>query len=84
MHLHRRALAVRRRQVAGLGEELTWVDAGPGTVCFDRAGGFRCLVNLGDAPVDLSEAAEILLSSVALPPAGAGASAGCPLVPPCG
>ncbi|MEW1686685.1 glycoside hydrolase family 13 protein [Streptomyces sp. NPDC091265] len=65
LSLYRAALALRGERLARLPEELTWVDAGPDTLCFDRAGSFRCLVNLG-APVPLPAGAKVLLASAAL------------------
>ncbi|MFF1922144.1 glycoside hydrolase family 13 protein [Streptomyces sp. NPDC058221] len=64
--LYRTALALRRERFTALPEALAWVDAGPDTVCFDRADSFRCVVNLGADPVRLPVGARVLLSSAAL------------------
>ncbi|WP_329123310.1 glycoside hydrolase family 13 protein [Streptomyces sp. NBC_01465] len=65
--LYREALALRRARLQNLPEELTWTEAGPDTVCFDREGGFRCLVNLGELPLELPKDATVLLASGPLP-----------------
>ncbi|MFE6037591.1 glycoside hydrolase family 13 protein [Streptomyces sp. NPDC056452] len=66
--LYRAALALRRECLVPLPESLTWVEAGPGTVCFDRGpGGFRFLLNVSAAPVPLPRGAEVLLASGPLP-----------------
>lgn len=67
--LYRAALALRRERLTVLPEEVTWVDAGPDAVCFDRGASFRCLVNLGD-PVTLPPDARVLLASAELDEAG--------------
>ncbi|WP_328581033.1 glycoside hydrolase family 13 protein [Streptomyces sp. NBC_00370] len=64
--LYRTALALRSSRLTALPEPLTWVDTPPGTLCFDRAGGFRCLVNATDTPVPLPADATVLLSSAPL------------------
>jgi alpha-glucosidase len=63
LELYRAGLELRRRELIDLPEALTWVDAGVSTLCFDRLGGFRCLVNFGSAAVDLPRGATVLLSS---------------------
>ncbi|MFF1961900.1 alpha-amylase family glycosyl hydrolase [Streptomyces sp. NPDC058220] len=64
--LYRGALALRRARLTGLPETLSWVETGPGTVCFDRSDGFRCLVNTGAAALPLPAGATVLLSSAPL------------------
>lgn len=64
LELYRSALAIRRRHPALRDGEMTWDDdLGPDVLSFTRDPGFRCLVNLGDAPIDLPAAAEVLASS---------------------
>jgi alpha-glucosidase len=41
---------------------MTWLDAPAGVLAFRRPGGFVCVVNLREAPVDLP-AGEVLLAS---------------------
>ncbi|MFJ3700829.1 MULTISPECIES: glycoside hydrolase family 13 protein [unclassified Streptomyces] len=67
LSLYRSALALRRDRLAGMAESLTWVDAQPGTVCFDREDGFRCLLNASATAVPLPEGARVLLASGPLP-----------------
>ncbi|WP_017581219.1 glycoside hydrolase family 13 protein [Nocardiopsis valliformis] len=64
LNLYRRALELRR----GLRNEgsLEWVETGTGQVlAFRRPGGWLCVTNFGDLPVDLPEG-EVLLSSAPL------------------
>ena len=63
LNLYREALALRGERLTSLTETLRWVEAGPGTLSFERDGGFRCLVNLLDTPVALPEDSVVLLSS---------------------
>jgi alpha-glucosidase len=63
LELYRAGLALRRGELTDLPETLTWVDAGPETLCFDRPGGFRCLVNFGATPLALPEDRAVLLAS---------------------
>lgn len=63
LSLYRASLALRRERLTGLPESLTWVESGPGTVCFDRDGGFRCLLNASDSALPLPEGADVLLAS---------------------
>ncbi|MFD5870563.1 glycoside hydrolase family 13 protein [Streptomyces sp. NPDC060322] len=63
LSLYRAALALRRERLAVLPESLTWVEAGPGTLCFDRDGGFRCVVNASETAVTLPEGADVLIAS---------------------
>lgn len=67
LNLYRTALALRRERLVPLPETLTWVDAGPGTVCFDRQDGFRCLLNASPAAIGLPDGARVLLASGPLP-----------------
>jgi alpha-glucosidase len=63
LNLYKAALKIRRDQEA-LGEgRLAWDDDAPaGVLSFTRDPGFRCVVNLGGAPIELP-AGEILLAS---------------------
>lgn len=60
LSLYRKALAVRR----GLrtGNSLTWVDATDWVLHFTRPGGWQCVTNFGQAPVELPDAAVVLSS----------------------
>ncbi|WP_433016486.1 glycoside hydrolase family 13 protein [Kribbella sp. CA-294648] len=66
--LYKAALRIRREHEA-LGEgRLVWdQDAPEGVLSFSRDPGFRCVVNLGDDPIDLPEYTAVLLSSEPLP-----------------
>ncbi|MER5941014.1 glycoside hydrolase family 13 protein [Streptomyces sp. NPDC001928] len=69
--LYHAALALRRSRLAELPETLAWTAEDDDVVCFDRAGGFRCLVNLSPTPVPLPEGSEVLLASGPLKTRGA-------------
>jgi alpha-glucosidase len=64
--LYRGALALRKERLTGLPETLVWAECGPEALSFDRPGGFRCVVNLGDTPLPLPPAATVLLTSAPL------------------
>jgi alpha-glucosidase len=66
LSLYRSALALRRQELIGLSEALEWIDADPDAVCFERQGGFRCLVNLGPTSIPLPPNATVLLTSAPL------------------
>jgi alpha-glucosidase len=68
LNLYRTALRIRREHPA-LGEgRLAWdEEATPGVLSFTRNPGFRCVVNLGDTPVELPAHQRILLSSEPVP-----------------
>jgi alpha-glucosidase len=88
LHLYRTMLAVRRREPALAGDDLTWVTLPGGTddlLAFARtapgpAGGtLVCAVNLGTAPVPLPSGVDVVLASSPLgpaPDAGTGPSLG--------
>jgi alpha-glucosidase len=62
--LYKAALRIRREHQALGDGGLAWdEDAPAGVLSFTRDPGFRCVVNLGDQPIDLPAAAEVLLSS---------------------
>ena len=61
--LYREALRLRRAE-PGLGDgPMGWLPSADGVLDFLRADGFRCLVNLGPAPVPLPDGASVLLAS---------------------
>ena len=60
LSLYRAALNARRDLEDG---PMTWLDAPAGVLAFARPGGFACLVNLGERPVELPPHAAIVLSS---------------------
>ncbi|WP_405071218.1 glycoside hydrolase family 13 protein [Kribbella sp. NBC_01510] len=68
LNLYKTALRIRREHPA-LGEgRLAWdQDAAPGVLSFTRDPGFRCVVNLGDTPIELRAHQRILLSSEPVP-----------------
>jgi alpha-glucosidase len=70
LHLYRRALALRRGFLDAMDRlegqsvgEITWLDIGADVVAFERADGLRCVVNMGDGPVDLPSGTVLLASS---------------------
>ncbi|GAA1458468.1 glycoside hydrolase family 13 protein [Nocardiopsis exhalans] len=64
LNLYRKALDLRRSLQGE--ESLEWVETGTGQVlAFRRPGGWLCVTNFGDLPVDLPEG-EVLLSSTPL------------------
>ena len=71
LNLYRRLIAERRERDLGHGS-LMWEDAGPDAVAF-RRGDLHVIANLGTAPIELGEDAEIIVHSepfagTALPP----------------
>ncbi|MCU1359607.1 MAG: alpha-amylase [Ilumatobacteraceae bacterium] len=66
LSLYTTALGLRRA-LPSLGDgALTWLDTPHEVLAFSRAGGFACVTNLGDEPVDLraiADDAEVLLVS---------------------
>ncbi|MGC5017329.1 glycoside hydrolase family 13 protein [Micromonospora sp. DT47] len=66
LELYRAAIAIRRADPALGDGELTWLPAPDAVLAFGRGGGFRCLVNLSDAPVPLPAHGELLLASGSL------------------
>jgi alpha-glucosidase len=61
LNLYRRAIAIRNERLT-TDEDLTMLDLGAEVLAFQRGGGVRCVVNMGNDPVDLP-AGEILLAS---------------------
>ena len=65
LNMYRAALKIRHEE-EGLGDgEITWIEAGPKVVAFERPGHFACYVNLGTA-IELPAGAEVLLVSAPL------------------
>ena len=63
--LYRTALHARRQLPELHGDALAWLDLGDDVIAFTRGDGVACVVNFGDAPVELPEG-EVLLASVPL------------------
>ncbi len=62
LELYRAALRLHRAE--GLGDgTMTWLESPPGVLAFSREGGFACVANLSDAPVQLPPHESVLLSS---------------------
>jgi alpha-glucosidase len=63
LELYRSALRIRRDH-PGLGSgPMRWREAPPGVLSIERDGGFRLVVNVEDAPVDLPKHRRVLLAS---------------------
>jgi alpha-glucosidase len=65
LSLYRAALRLRRGMDGLVGVPLVWRDSSEGVLDFDRGKALRCVVNLGDRPVDLG-GTDALLSSLPL------------------
>ncbi|SDE67817.1 glycoside hydrolase family 13 protein [Auraticoccus monumenti] len=63
LELYRAALGVRGQHPALGDGTLRWVDSGPEVLHFSRGQGFECLVNFGEAPVELPAGAQVLVAS---------------------
>ncbi|MEV4654782.1 glycoside hydrolase family 13 protein [Micromonospora sp. NPDC049301] len=63
LELYRAAIQIRRAEPALGDGEMSWLPAPAGVLAFNRGGGFRCLVNLTDAPVPLPADGDLLLAS---------------------
>ena len=63
LELYRAALRVRRDHAGLAGDDLRWLPSPAGTLLFERGDGFRCALNLSDAPWELPAVATILLAS---------------------
>ncbi|WP_285790809.1 glycoside hydrolase family 13 protein [Micromonospora sp. NBRC 101691] len=63
LELYRAAIRARRAEPALGDGELSWLPAPDGVLAFRRGGGFRCLVNLSDAPVPIPADGEMVLAS---------------------
>jgi len=64
LSLYRAALRLRRK-LRGTG--MTWRESPDGVLAFDRGPSFRCVVNLGAEPVDLTGQGRVLLASAPCP-----------------
>ncbi|GAB3453933.1 glycoside hydrolase family 13 protein [Kineococcus endophyticus] len=60
LELYRQALATRRRLQGA--EELEWLETPADVVAFARPGGWTCLTNFGDEPVDVPAGRVVLAS----------------------
>ncbi|WP_416904948.1 glycoside hydrolase family 13 protein [Micromonospora echinospora] len=63
LELYRAAIRARRAEPALGDGGLSWLPAPDGVLAFSRGGGFRCLVNLSDAPVPIPADGELVLAS---------------------
>jgi alpha-glucosidase len=63
LSLYRRALALRRTELASLPEDLRWLQHSGPVVAFQRGDDFACIVNFSGPPVDLPPDAEVMLAS---------------------
>jgi alpha-glucosidase len=67
LHFYRRALALRRTETAVHDGDLRWHSVQDAHVLdFQRGEDFRCVVNLGDTPVELPPHTDVLLASGSL------------------
>jgi alpha-glucosidase len=60
LELYRRAISLRHSLDGAL--TLEWVEAAPDVVHFERPGGWHCITNLGDEPVELPAGRLVLAS----------------------
>jgi alpha-glucosidase len=63
LNLYRQALALRGQLFVG--SDLSWVESEPQVLCFERAGGVRCVTNFGPEPITLPRG-NVLRTSAAL------------------
>jgi alpha-glucosidase len=63
LELYRAALRLRHVHPALGDGTMRWLDAPPGVLLFEREPGFRCAVNLSEAPFELPADARVLLLS---------------------
>jgi alpha-glucosidase len=66
LELYRAALRIRRMEPSLGDGELTWLDLPEGALGFQRGGRLVCLVNVSAEPVELPDAAQVLLASADL------------------
>ncbi len=65
LSLYRDALAIRRAELIGLPETLTWIEAEPHVIAF-RRGDFVCVVNYAATAVEMPVTGTVLLASTPL------------------
>ncbi|WP_245595503.1 glycoside hydrolase family 13 protein [Glycomyces tenuis] len=63
LSLYREALRLRRTEAALRGTDFAWRESEPGVLAFRRGEDLTCVVNFGDAPVDLPDHAAVLIGS---------------------
>ncbi len=63
LRLYTDALQLRRSVPGLLTEEFGWSTAGPGVLDFRRGPDFRCVLNLGQAPVEIDAGWRVLVAS---------------------
>ncbi len=63
LSLYRTALRLRRAETALGDGPMTWLPSAPEVLAFRRGEGFACVVNLGDAPVELPPHERVLIAS---------------------
>ncbi|HEY4753713.1 MAG TPA: hypothetical protein VIH37_10525, partial [Candidatus Limnocylindrales bacterium] len=66
LNLYRAALRIRRRELVGADEALTWLPSTEGVLAFVRGPRFACVTNLSSAAVELPVCGELLLASADL------------------
>jgi alpha-glucosidase len=66
LSLYRSGLAIRRQAPWGESAQLAWLEYGDDAVAFTRGERFACLVNFGPDPIELPDAAEVLVASTQL------------------
>ncbi|MEU5871370.1 glycoside hydrolase family 13 protein [Glycomyces sp. NPDC047369] len=64
--LYREAIRLRRNEPALRGPDFAWADAPTDALAFTRGADVRCVVNFGDAPIDLPGHTGVLLASAPL------------------
>ncbi len=66
LSLYRTGLSIRRQAPWGERAEPDWLDYGDQAIAFTRGERFACIVNFGLDPIELPEAAEVLVASAPL------------------
>jgi alpha-glucosidase len=66
LSLYRTGLSIRRQAPWGEQSELEWLEYGDEVIAFTRGERFVCIVNFGSDPIELPEAAEVLVASAVL------------------
>ncbi|MEY9886793.1 alpha-glucosidase [Catenulispora sp. MAP5-51] len=65
LNLYQDALALRRKLIAQLPTDVTWIDSGADVLAFSRSEAFTCMVNFSDRPIALPHGHRVLASSEA-------------------